>query len=290
MEASHPDFLAWRIFCPLQIWTKAISVQDFLDINALCAGSIAAITTGAAAIAPYGAAVHAGCANNKFLKNKKSQALLNALWTAPEFDPLKGEFPPPAPAPAPSRRLQQKPTAKQLEESLAQIAATRASLEELKKATSVPEAGNTEADTRLAILRLHISWLRISWLSLPMPMTQRFDRKMLLECQGQMFFFIWKSILAQLQLCQWPGFKHICSCDESKYAKYRVSSLNQLVLTSTWRTLDGPLCANVLDTCHMLYETAVTVDANWPRTWKHSWISWAPRRTHKDCSWNMLKW
>ena len=153
MEASHPDFLAWRIFCPLQIWTKAISVQDFLDINALCAGSIAAITTGAAAIAPYGAAVHAGCANNKFLKNKKSQALLNALWTAPEFDPLKGEFPPPAPAPAPSRRLQQKPTAKQLEESLAQIAATRASLEELKKATSVPEAGNTEADTRLAILR-----------------------------------------------------------------------------------------------------------------------------------------
>ena len=141
---------------------------------------------------------------------------------------------------------------------------------------------------------LHISWLRISWLSC-LPMTQRFDRKMLLECQGQVVFFYvlngdWKSILAQLQLCQWPGFKHICSCDESKYAKYRVSSLNQLVLTSTWRTLDGPLCANVLDTCHMLYETAVTVDANWPRTWKHSWISWAPRRTHKDCSWNMLKW
>ena len=143
MEASHPDFLAWRIICPLQIWTELISVQDFLDVNALCAGSIAAITTGAAAIAPYGAAVHAGCANNKFLKNKKSQDLLNALWTAPEFDPLKGD-----------RRLQQKPTAKQsLEESLAQIAANRASLEELKKATSVPEAGNTEADTRRAILR-----------------------------------------------------------------------------------------------------------------------------------------
>ncbi|CAL1134549.1 unnamed protein product [Cladocopium goreaui] len=47
--------------------------QDFLDINALCAGSIAAITTGAAAIAPYGAAVHAACANNHFLKTPKSQ-------------------------------------------------------------------------------------------------------------------------------------------------------------------------------------------------------------------------
>ena len=40
-------------------------------------------------------------------------------------------------------------------------------------------------------------------------------------------------------------------------SKCRVSNLSQLVLTSTWRTLDGPLCANVLDTCHMLYETAV---------------------------------
>ena len=127
-----------------------VHCQDFLDVNALCAGSIAAITTGAAAIAPYGAAVHAGCAENKFLKNPKSQELLNALWTAPEFDPLKGEYPPPttpAPAPAEDRRLQQKPTAKpSLEESLAQIAANRESLEQLKKATLVPEAGNTEAD------------------------------------------------------------------------------------------------------------------------------------------------
>ena len=147
-------------------------------MNALCAGSIAAITTGAAAIAPYGAAVHAGCANNKFL-NPKSQALLSALWTAPEFDPLKGD-----------RRLQQKPTDKQsLEESLAQIAATRASLEELKKATSVPEAGNTEADTRLAILRLHLEDLEshfLTILALCLPVTQSSDRKMLLECQDQM--------------------------------------------------------------------------------------------------------
>ena len=43
----------------------------------------------------------------------------------------------------------------------------------------------------------------------------------------------WKSILAQLQPCQWPGFKHICSCDASKHAKYRESNLNPLVLTST---------------------------------------------------------
>ena len=158
---------------------KPISVQDLLDVNALCAGSIAAITTGAAAIAPYGAAVHAGCAENKFLKNPKSQALLSALWTAPEFDPLAG-----------TRRLEQKPTAEQsLEESLAQIEANRASLEELKKATSVPEAGNTEADTRLAIWRLHLEDLKshfLTFLALCLHVTGRSDRKTLLECQGQM--------------------------------------------------------------------------------------------------------
>ena len=114
--------------------------------------------------------MHAGCANNKFLKNKKSQDLLNALWTAPEFDelpiPTTTAAPAPAPAPAPGRRLQQKPMAKQsLEESLAQIAANRASLEELKKATSVPEAGNTEADTRRAILRLQVEDLESHFLT-----------------------------------------------------------------------------------------------------------------------------
>lgn len=156
-----------------------VHCQDLLDVNALCAGSIAAITTGAAVVAPYGAAVHAGCANNKFLKNKKAQNLLNALWTAPEFDPLKAAPIPTTPAEEPGddvddevvllpaeddgtpdddltfsvdddadmRRLQQKPTTKQsLEKSLAQIAANRESLEQLKKATFVPEAGNTEAD------------------------------------------------------------------------------------------------------------------------------------------------
>ena len=104
----------------------------------------------------------------------------------------------------------------------------------------------------------------------------------------------WKSILAQLQLCQWPGFKHICSCDESKHAKYRGSNLNiwihwiSLWHRLAWWMLDGPLCANVFDNCHMLHDTAVAVDDNWPRTWQYSWILWAPRRTHENCNWNML--
>ena len=43
-------------------------VQDFLDVNALCAGSIAAITTGASAIAAYSGALHAACRYNGLLK------------------------------------------------------------------------------------------------------------------------------------------------------------------------------------------------------------------------------
>ena len=45
-----------------------VHCQDFLDVNALCAGSIAAITTGAAAISAYGGAVHAACRYNHLLK------------------------------------------------------------------------------------------------------------------------------------------------------------------------------------------------------------------------------
>mmetsp|Transcript_3026 Transcript_3026/g.3425 ORF Transcript_3026/g.3425 Transcript_3026/m.3425 type:complete len:187 (-) Transcript_3026:336-896(-) len=108
-----------------------VHCQDFLDVNALCAGSIAAITTGAAAIAPYGAAVHAACANNHFLKTPKAQGLIVGTYTAPNFDPLAG-----------TRRLQNAT----LKESLAQIEENRQNLEELKKMTDVPEPGNTEAD------------------------------------------------------------------------------------------------------------------------------------------------
>jgi hypothetical protein len=43
-----------KVILDLQIDPHVFFLQDFLDINALCAGSIAAITTGAAAIAPYG--------------------------------------------------------------------------------------------------------------------------------------------------------------------------------------------------------------------------------------------
>ena len=115
--------------------------QDFLDVNALCAGSMAAITTGAAAIAPYGAAVHAACANNHFLKTPKSQAQLSALWNSPGYDPVSGLKHP--------RRLteEEEMAAKQpLKESLAQIAENRETLEQLKKVTDVPKPGNTEAD------------------------------------------------------------------------------------------------------------------------------------------------
>jgi len=39
-----------------------LNCKDFLDIKALCGASIAGIATAAAAIAPYGAAIHAACA------------------------------------------------------------------------------------------------------------------------------------------------------------------------------------------------------------------------------------
>eukprot|EP00913_Durusdinium_trenchii_P007444 g6998.t1 len=45
-----------------------VHCQDFLDVNALCAGSIAAITTGASAIAAYSGALHAACRYNGLLK------------------------------------------------------------------------------------------------------------------------------------------------------------------------------------------------------------------------------
>jgi len=42
--------------------------KDFLDVKALCSASVAAIVTGAAGIAPFGAAINAGCAKNKEAK------------------------------------------------------------------------------------------------------------------------------------------------------------------------------------------------------------------------------
>lgn len=99
-----------------------VHCQDFLDVNALCAGSIAAITTGAAAIAPYGAAVHAGCANGHLLKTPKAVAKISALWNNPTL-PL-------------SRRLEEEEPTPPLAESLAKIAETRALVADLNIDTS----------------------------------------------------------------------------------------------------------------------------------------------------------
>lgn len=110
-----------------------VHCQDLLDVNALCAGSIAAITTGAAAIAPYGAAVHAACRYNHLLKTPKAIQKINALYTAPSVDPVS------------ARRLEAEETPK-LKESLAKISDMRHRLKELRKNVDVPEEGNTEAD------------------------------------------------------------------------------------------------------------------------------------------------
>jgi len=60
-----------------------IHCQDFLDVSALCGGSISGIITSAAAIAPYGAAVHAACAKNTVTKSGELQGVLNSLYKVP---------------------------------------------------------------------------------------------------------------------------------------------------------------------------------------------------------------
>ena len=60
-----------------------VHCQDFLDVSALCSASISGIITAAAAMAPYGAAVHAGCAKGGVLKNPKKQEEINKLYTVP---------------------------------------------------------------------------------------------------------------------------------------------------------------------------------------------------------------
>ena len=63
LEACPTDFGGCVNVAP-----RLTTVQDFLDVNALCAGSIAAITTGASAIAAYSGALHAACRYNGLLK------------------------------------------------------------------------------------------------------------------------------------------------------------------------------------------------------------------------------
>ena len=50
------------------------TLEDFLDVNALCGASVGGIATAAAAVAPYGAALHAACRHNGLLKNADAQA------------------------------------------------------------------------------------------------------------------------------------------------------------------------------------------------------------------------
>ena len=54
-------------------------------MSALCGASIAGITTAAAAVAPYGAAVHAACARNAIAKDAAIQAKINSLYTVPSL-------------------------------------------------------------------------------------------------------------------------------------------------------------------------------------------------------------
>mmetsp|Transcript_13163 Transcript_13163/g.31404 ORF Transcript_13163/g.31404 Transcript_13163/m.31404 type:complete len:500 (+) Transcript_13163:98-1597(+) len=69
-----------------------IHCQDFLDVSALCGGSISGIITSAAAIAPYGAAVHAACAKNTITKNGELQGAINSLYTVPQLPRRLGEM------------------------------------------------------------------------------------------------------------------------------------------------------------------------------------------------------
>ena len=80
---AHPVKSA-TIFC-----SDWLTLQDLLDVNALCAGSIAGITTSAAAVAPYGAAVHAACRYNALTKNGAAQAMFLKRLGFPVLDNCK---------------------------------------------------------------------------------------------------------------------------------------------------------------------------------------------------------
>jgi len=60
-----------------------LNCKDFLDIKALCGASIAGIATAAAAIAPYGAAIHAGCTLNAQAKGATAPTTAAPTTAAP---------------------------------------------------------------------------------------------------------------------------------------------------------------------------------------------------------------
>ena len=102
-----------------------------------------------------------------------------------------------------------------------------------------------------------------------------------------------KSILAQLQPCQWPGFKHICSCDASKHAKYRESNLNPLVLTSTSTDLvnarwTGPMqmCLTLVTCCITLLLQLMTIRQGHGNTLESYGYRGGPMGTAVEICWN----
>ncbi|CAJ1378023.1 unnamed protein product [Effrenium voratum] len=103
-----------------------VHCQDLLDVNALCAGSIAGITTSAAAVAPYGAAVHAACRYNALTKNGAAQAKINSLYDVPDRP----------------RRLEE--LAKPVEEAMANLKEIRKNLEAY--GVNRTQTVNTQAD------------------------------------------------------------------------------------------------------------------------------------------------
>ncbi|CAK9000411.1 Uncharacterized WD repeat-containing protein alr3466 [Durusdinium trenchii] len=111
-----------------------VHCEDFLDINALCAGSIAAITTGAAAVAPYGAAIHVGCRHNALMKNPQELQKIEEMWVLPTA--------------ALPRRLAETPP---LAESLATLARTRTAARAMGLNVS-GDMAQTDAETLLNLM------------------------------------------------------------------------------------------------------------------------------------------
>ncbi|CAJ1364459.1 unnamed protein product [Effrenium voratum] len=109
-------------------WINLIVVhcEDFLDVNALCGASVGGIATAAAAVAPYGAALHAACRHNGLLKNADAQANINGLYDVPDRP----------------RRLDE--LAKPMEEAMANLREIRKNLEAY--GVNRTQTMNTQAD------------------------------------------------------------------------------------------------------------------------------------------------
>jgi len=70
------------------IQLAVLNCRDYLDIKALCGALIAGVATAAAAIAPYGSAIHAACALNKEAKGGRRLEELENLDHMDSYDKL----------------------------------------------------------------------------------------------------------------------------------------------------------------------------------------------------------